>query len=434
MKLQLSKLVQDMIKKPSPIRRIMKMADRQNMLSMGVDPEKVISFGGGWVNHEAPEELRKKYIEIVSDKKKFHKSGGYSPTPGETDCREAIAYFEREIFGVKLSWNNVLIGQSSTQITHDVFITIANPGDALLLLDPTYANYYGQAVFALPSARLLVEPGHIEKPIFDANLVYLNVFNPKTWRYLEDMNETIEKFKKMMDIHKPKAVLVPSPDNPTSQIPKHEFVQALLEITKDKGAYLIIDHAYKAQYFSEEMPRYFSWSPAEHENLITLHSNSKWGRGLGRRLGWVEAHETVIDGMERTQQCSVLCPDTLHQMALTEYFNESIPNGELKRYLDKTREEYRKTAKVTLDAIDKYLGMKRLAPEGGLYIVMDVGRDGNEFTMDVLKNTGVLFVPGEGFGASLKNGVRISYGPWINNHQKIIEGIERVGKYLNCRV
>ncbi|MEM2900544.1 MAG: aminotransferase class I/II-fold pyridoxal phosphate-dependent enzyme, partial [Thermoplasmata archaeon] len=212
MKLQLSKLVQDMIKKPSPIRRIMKMADRQSIISMGLDPEKVISFGGGWVNHEAPEELRKKYIEIATDEKKFHKSGGYAPTPGETTCREAIAYFEREIFGVKLAWNNVLIGQSSTQITHDVFITIANPGDALLLLDPTYANYYGQAVFALPSARLLVERGQIEKPVFDANLVYLNVFNPLTWRYLEDINPTIEKFKKMMDLHKPKAVLVPSTD------------------------------------------------------------------------------------------------------------------------------------------------------------------------------------------------------------------------------
>ncbi len=409
----------------------MKMADRQSIVAMGLNPDQVISFGGGWVNHEAPKEMQQKYIDIVSDSKKFHRSGGYSPTPGETDCRDAIADFERALFGIKMTGKNVLIGQSSTQITHDTFITIANPGDALLLLDPTYANYYGQAVFALPSARLLVEPGQIEKPIFDANLVYLNVFDPVTWKYLDDVNSTVEKFKKLMDLHKPKAVLVPSPDNPTSQIPKQEFLDALLDVTKDKGAYLIIDHAYKVQYFADKPPKYFSWNPAEHENLITLHSNSKWGRGLGRRLGWVEAHETVIDGMERTQQCSVLCPDTLHQMAMTEYFNECIPNGSLKRYIDKARGDYRKAAKVTLDAIDKHLGMKRLAPEGGLYIVMDVGRDGNDFTMDVLKNTGVLFVPGEGFGASLKNAVRISYGPWVNNTAKIVEGMERVANYIH---
>ena len=47
---------------PSPIRQIMKMAERQNIVAMGLDPEQVISFGGGWVNHEAPEEFREAYV------------------------------------------------------------------------------------------------------------------------------------------------------------------------------------------------------------------------------------------------------------------------------------------------------------------------------------------------------------------------------------
>ena len=54
----LSSLVREQINRPSPIRQIMKMAERQNILAMGLDPANVISFGGGWVNHSAPDEFR----------------------------------------------------------------------------------------------------------------------------------------------------------------------------------------------------------------------------------------------------------------------------------------------------------------------------------------------------------------------------------------
>ena len=47
--------------------------------------------------------------------------------------------------------------------------------------------------------------------------------------------------------------------------------------------------------------------------------------------------------------------------------------------------------------------------------------------MRVVKNTGVLFVPGKGFGKSLEKGVRISYDPWVDDLEKIKEGMERVG-------
>ena len=61
----LSALVREQMAHPSPIRQIMKMAERQNIIAMGLKPEDVISFGGGWVNHAAPEGLRRAYEAIV---------------------------------------------------------------------------------------------------------------------------------------------------------------------------------------------------------------------------------------------------------------------------------------------------------------------------------------------------------------------------------
>src|SRR5687768_18272225 len=126
----LSSLVRDQISRPTPIRQIMKMAERQNIVAMGLDPAEVISFGGGWVNHEAPEEFRKAYASVVSDAELFHKSGAYTATLGDMECREQIARFEEHLFGVpKLGPQNIAIGLGSTQLTHDLLRTLLDPGD-----------------------------------------------------------------------------------------------------------------------------------------------------------------------------------------------------------------------------------------------------------------------------------------------------------------
>jgi len=414
--LKLSDIIQDQVSKPSPIRQIMKMADRQNIINMGLDPDDIISFGGGWVNHPAPDEMRVAYIDLCNDRDQFHKSGGYSPTPGDPECRKLLARYEREIFGLKeFDEKNVIIGQSSTQITHDMFITIANPGDTILMLDPTYANYPGQIAFALPGSKIEL----------------FNVLDTETWSYVPDVQAKIDEFTELFSRVQPKVTLITAPDNPTSQNIPVELVEAMIEITAEHGAYLVIDHAYKTQYFGDAPPEFYSWSPSEYPNLITLHSNSKWSRGLGRRLGWIEASANIVNAMERTQQCTILCPDSLHQMVLVTYLQKALDDGSLKKYINYVRKDYERAAKVTVEAIDKNLKMPRLDPQGGLYSCIDVGTDGDTFVPEVLKNTGVLFIPGAGFGPSLKNAVRISYGPLVHDLDKIKLGMERVGEFIN---
>jgi aspartate/methionine/tyrosine aminotransferase len=144
----------------------------------------------------------------------------------------------------------------------------------------------------------------------------------------------------------------------------------------------------------------------------------------------VEAAPTVIEALERVQQCSILCPDTLQQMTMARYLERAISSGGLKRYVDSTNALYRKAAQVTIDAIDRHLKRPRLLPSGGLYTVVDVGRDAEAFVPEALKATGVLVVPGRGFGPSLANGVRISFGPLVNQPDRIEEGLARLARAL----
>lgn len=416
----LSSLVRDQISRPSPIRQIMKMAERQNILAMGLDPAQVISFGGGWVNHEAPDEFRKAYESVVSDAELFHRSGAYTATLGDMECREQMARFEEHLFGVpRLGAEHIAIGLGSTQLTHDLFRTLLDPGDTVMLLDPTYANYEGQIAFAVPGVKI----------------VRLRVLDPRTWSYLPetDPEGTAREFSRLFDQHRPRMVLFGAPDNPTSQVVPQSLADAMLARSSEAGSWLAIDFAYKCQYF-QTPPAYYAWSPADHPNIVGIHSNSKWARGLGRRLGWIEAHASVVDAIERVQQCSILCPDTLSQMTMARYLQSAIPSGSLRRYIDYANALYKKAAGVTLKAIDTHLQRPRLTPAGGLYTVVDLGTNAEEFVPRALKATGVLVVPGAGFGASLVNGVRISFGPLVRDTAKIEEGLSRLGAWMRSSV
>jgi aminotransferase len=412
----ISSLVSAQMAHPSPIRQIMKMAERQNILAMGLNPDDVISFGGGWVNHAAPDAFRQAYVDVVSDPVLFHRSGAYTATLGELECRTQIARFEAHLFGVpRLGPEHVAIGMGSTQLTHDLFRTLVDPGDTVLLLDPTYANYEGQLAFAAPGCRI----------------VRLPVMDPQTWAYrpVSEPDAVIAEFRRLFDQHRPRLVLFGAPDNPTSQVVPQAIADAMLERTSGGGAWLAIDFAYKAQYF-ETPPAYYAWSPADHPNLVAIHSNSKWARGLGRRLGWIEAAPSLVDALERVQQCSILCPDTLSQMTMARYLEKAIGDGSLLEYVRWANALYANAARVTLAAIDEHIGRPRLTPAGGLYTVMDVGADADVFVPRALQATGVLVVPGGGFGPSIRNGVRISFGPMVMTPERITEGLSRLGRWM----
>ena len=262
-------------------------------------------------------------------------------------------------------------------------------------------------------------------------MVRLPVLDPASWTYrpVADPDGVARDFTRLFDRHKPKLVLFGAPDNPTSQVVPQALAELMLERTAAAGAWLAIDFAYKCQYF-EATPGYYAWSPADHPNVIGIHSNSKWARGLGRRLGWIEAATPVIEAIERVQQCSILCPDTLSQMAMARYLASAIDDGSLGEYVAQANRLYGEAARVTIAAVDEHLGRPRLIPSGGLYTVMDVGRDADQFVPEALKATGVLVVPGRGFGPSLANGVRISFGPLVMHPERITEGLARLGAWM----
>ena len=394
----------------SPVSEILRYADLDYIKSIIKNPNDLISFAGGWVNHNAPEKLRDAYKTISSNVDLFHTSGGYSTTLGEKEFKKAICKFEKKLYNMQINEDEIAVGSGSTQLTMEVLRVLLDPKDKILLLDPTYVNFVPQLTVGFSDIEIL------RFPIIDEN----------EWKFMAD--EKIDEFSNFILNEKPKIILLTSPDNPTSKILSDEFIKKTLEAVKKVGGFLIIDFAYKELVYEDKLPSYFSWSP--NDNFISLRSNSKWCRGLGRRLGWIEAPKFVINAMESIQSSTILCPDTLHQMALTKFINDSIDNNILTDYIEDTKKLYKQAAKKTADLIKQNLKFKIIEPDGGLYIFMKVDTDGQEFVQEILKKTGILFIPGWGFGNTGKNAVRISFGPLINNTSKIEEAIIKISKIL----
>lgn len=411
MNVKVSKIADELYRKISPVREIMNFADSSNLKKFGIDPENLISFGGGWVNHKSPVGLIEAYKNIMNDPEKFHFSGGYSPTNGEKSAKEAIILFEKEIYGINnLTHENIVIGQSSSHLTSLLFNVLLDENDKICLLDPSYCNYPLQI-----------------RTSSNSNTLRFPVIDDKNFKFIGHDKETIENFGKFLLHHKPKVVLLISPDNPTSKVLSDDFVKTAHNAVKEYGGVIVMDFAYKEIVF-EDFPEYFAWG--QDENFISIRSNSKWCRGLGRRLGWIEAPKYITDAFESLQNSSILSPDRLHQMAFTAYIEKSIKDKSLINYVNETKQLYKQTAEVTVNAIEKYLGFPYIKPEGGLYVCMKANKNSAEFVADVLKGTGVLFVPGWGFGKTVSHSVRLSYGPLVYQHQLIEEGLKKVGKFL----
>ena len=408
---RLSKRINLFKNQPSPIKAIMNYSDPQYIQKYGINPDELISFAGGWSKHTAPENLRKAYENILADPERFHFSGNYSTSIGDREFRNALCKFENYLYGMNINEKQISVGLGSTQLTNDLFSVLLDPGDKVVLLDPSYSNY----------------PEQLSRGNHNVSILRFSVIDEDKWEYIAD--QKTEEFCEYILKNKPKIVLLVSPDNPTSKILSQKFVQAVLDSVKKINGYLIMDFAYKELVYEKTVPDYFSWAPTE--NFISLRTNSKWCRSLGRRIGWLEAPEFIIEAMESVQSCTILSPDKLHQMAFGKFITTSIEDGSLDVYLEKIRKLYKNAAEKTAEIIQKHLGFPIIQPEGGLYIFMKINTDSIEFVETVLTKTGVLFIPGWGFGITGRNAVRVSFGPLVEEIDKIEQGIIKTAKYLN---
>lgn len=364
------------------------------------DPS-IISFAGGNPAIEClPTERVKEITGDICAAPDFARVLQYGLTAGFPELRELLCKYVESAGIIGAKTENVLVisgGQQGIDLALKAFI---NPGDVILVEDPTYLAFL-QLANSYEGVCVGVRAN-------DDGL---------------DLADLEDKIKK----HRPKMLYcVPTFSNPTGKTYSAENRKAIAEMTAKYGVIVIEDDPYsKLRFKGEYVPSLKSWDKAG--NVIFISSFSKI-ISPGNRTGVAVADSAVIRKMEIGKQGTDLHTPNLSQMITYEY----LRRGYLAPDLEKAVKIYGEKKGAMSEAIRKYMPeeFECTDPDGGLFIWGRLPEriDAAKLLPEAVARKKVAYIQGSVFFADGggTNYIRLNYS--YANVAQIEEGIERLAE------
>ena len=327
----------------------------------------------------------------------------YTPNAGIYPLRKAIADYHRDRGEFDVDPNSqILVTCGATEALQLALFTVVNPGDEVILIEPMWPNYVGQITMA----------GAVVKTVPTSEA---NGFRPKA----EDVERAITP--------KTKAVILNSPCNPTGAVIHREDYSAIIDLLLGYHIWIIADEVYSRLIYTDEPFTGISSFPAALERSIYINSFSKMFAMTGWRLGYAIAPPKVIGYMTKLHENGASCLAEPGQLAAAGALRDC--GGEIERM----REAFRDRRDLMCSLINGIDGLSCKVPEGAFYVFVNIGQTGmrsEEFCMDLLHQTGVVAVPGNGFGVAGEGFIRVTYAA---SQASIKEGMARLKGYVEGR-
>lgn len=381
--------------KRSAIREILKLTQNP----------KVISFAGGLPAEKSfpVDDIKTCMNEVLE--KNGTKALQYGTTDGCIELREQLVkHYKTQ--GVDIGVENIVITTASQQgldLTAKIFI---NPGDKVIVGLPSYLG--GLSAFRAYGGI----PVGVKFDEFGMDPV--------------ELDKTLTQMQKDNDM--PKFLyLIPDFQNPAGiTYPESRRVE-LLDIAEKYNLLVIEDSPYRELRFDGEAQK-MMFDLDKSNRVVTLGTFSKI-LAPGFRIGWVVAHEKIVEKYITAKQAADLCTPAILQMAVAKYMEKGL----LQRNLDKTIDMYRIKRDLMLDCFRNYMpkGITWTEPEGGLFLFLNLpeGMDSEElFQIAIKKN--VAFVIGKVFhcDGSGQNTMRMNFS--FPTHEQIDTGVRRLANAI----
>lgn len=360
-----------------------------DMIDRGMD---VIHLGIGDPDFDTPSHIIASLEKALSSGKTH-----YSPLLGETALREEIAIHAKKLYGGQISKENVAVLPGAQAALFSSFLCIAEIGDEVIALEPTYATY--PAVIRGSGAKLIT--------------VKLNRNEKGYYLDLNDIEKAITS--------KTKAILINSPSNPSGAVFIQEDLNKLVDLCEERGIWLISDEVYWSLCYENDHASAFNQLHTR-ENVIVLNSLSKSHAMTGWRIGWIIAPEEIIEAMLFLSQAQYFGVSQFVQMAAIE----ALRDFENPR---KFKEIFRERRDAFVAELNKSKVLKSNTPQGGMFLLIDIektGIDGQLFAERLLEEEHVAVVPGFGFGDSMQYSIRVGF---LDEIPRLIEAAQRIVRF-----
>ena len=368
--------------KPSSIRQMMAIA--KELLAQG---KTVYELNIGQPDIPCIPE----FVEGVN-KKAETRQINYSPYNGEKYLCETYArylnnYFDRRgVDHLVIDTENVLICCGASHCLSNIFLTICNPGDEVLTIEPFFSPYQG--FLAIAGGVLKAIPTDAENDFaLPSDEIIESYITPKT-----------------------KAVLINTPNNPSGKILTAEELERLARICVKHDIYLVSDEVYREMILGDEEAVSILQIDLHDDELneklinrmIVVDSASKTFSLCGVRIGFVVSLQPIIEKLALVNAHTVACISDIMQYGVASAYDAVFWRPE---YLSEFRKVYRDRLEETMSAINEYLPNCVVSrPKGAFYIMIKFPEleDVHEFCHYTLErfNMGgetVAMTPAKGF-------------------------------------
>lgn len=323
---------------------------------------------------------------------------GYTETFGILALREAIAGHHRDVYGVAVEADDVVVTTGSSGAFTLIFLAAFDAGDTVVVARPGYPAYRN-TLTALGCEVVELDCGPETR------------FQP-TVAMLEALPEA------------PAGLIVASPANPTGTMIDPEELAALARWCDAHGTLLISDEIYHGIVYDDTEPTASAWETSRES--VVIGSVSKYFSMTGWRLGWMLVPESLRPALQRLASNMTVCPPAISQYAAVHAFG-----AEAKEELDGHVRRYAANRQLLLSGLPK-LGITDLAPaDGAFYAYADIAHltdDSMRWCQDLLAHTGVALAPGIDFDTV--NGLHTVRFSFAGAGSDIEEALDRLERYM----
>ena len=382
-----NKVLNDTVREipPSGIRKFFDLANQM---------EGVISLGVGEPDFDTPWKIREAAIYSIEQGKTF-----YTANQGLVELRKEICRYQKRRFGLDYCYDKeCIVTVGGSEAIDLAFRAIINPGDEVILLQPSYVAY-------TPGVALA-----------GGKVVNIELKEDNEFKLTPELLEAAIT-------PKTKAILLNYPSNPTGGFMTREDYEKIVSIIKKHESIVITDEIYAELSYEQKFCSIAAFDEIK-DQVILVSGYSKAYAMTGWRLGYVLANEVLTKAMNKIHQYVIMSAPTGAQYGAIEAM----------RHCDNEIEEMRKAYMLRRNYIVKAfndLGLHTFTPQGAFYVfpcIKSTGMTSDQFCEELLKDQLVACVPGTAFGEAGEGFIRVSYAYSI---EQIKEATSRIKKFLD---
>ncbi|MBR2576561.1 MAG: aminotransferase class I/II-fold pyridoxal phosphate-dependent enzyme [Firmicutes bacterium] len=323
-----------------------------------------VNLSQGFPDFEPPRMLLDRLAEVPNEN--VHQ---YSLTWGAKNFRAALAEKQTRFMGHPVDpEKEIVVTCGSTEAMMAAMMTVANPGDKVIVFSPFYENYGADTI--LSGAEPIYVP--LVPPTYD--------FDPDV---LEDA------FRQH-----PKALILCNPSNPCGKVFTRAELGFIATLAERYDTFVITDEVYEHIVYAPYEHVYFATLPGMWERTISCSSLSKTYSITGWRLGYTIACPEITDRIMKVHDfLTVGAPAPLQEAVIP-----GLQAGQ--DYYDGLLKTYTHKRDLFVGGL-KSMGLDCTNPQGAYYVLMDVSefgfKDDLEFCEILARDVGVGTVPGSSF-------------------------------------